>query len=147
MICTKHPEKEAEGTCVYCGKSFCADCLVDVDGRNYCRDHVSKAMNTPAAPVYQAAPPPTINIVNTNTNTNTATASGGGFGYIHKKKFTALLLCFFLGFFGVHRFYVGKSGTGILYLLTAGLFGIGVLIDFIIILIGGFRDKAGQPLV
>lgn len=143
MNCKKHPEKAAEGTCVYCGKSFCADCLVDVDGRNYCRDHVSKAMNA-QTPAYSANSMPTINIV--NTNTATATASGG-IGYIHKKKITALLLCFFLGFLGVHRFYVGKSGTGILYLLTFGLGGIGVLIDFIIILLGGFKDKAGQPLV
>jgi TM2 domain-containing membrane protein YozV len=36
----------------------------------------------------------------------------------------------FLGFFGVHRFYIGKWGTGILYLLTAGLLGFGVIYDF-----------------
>lgn len=49
-------------------------------------------------------------------------------------KVTALLLCFFLGALGVHRFYEGKIGTGILYLCTLGLGGIGVLVDFIIIL-------------
>ncbi len=46
----------------------------------------------------------------------------------------------------MHRFYVGKVGTGILWLFTAGLLGIGAIIDFILILLGGFRDKAGMPL-
>ncbi len=51
-----------------------------------------------------------------------------------KNKWVALLLCFFFGVFGVHRFYEKKIGTGILYLLTLGLFGFGVLIDFFTIL-------------
>lgn len=51
-----------------------------------------------------------------------------------KNKWVALLLCFFFGPLGVHRFYEGKIGTGILYLLTFGLFGIGALVDFFKIL-------------
>jgi TM2 domain-containing membrane protein YozV len=54
-----------------------------------------------------------------------------------------LLLCFFLGILGVHRFYVGKIGTGILMLLTLGGLGIWSLIDFIIIAVGSFKDKHG----
>ncbi|MDE0680127.1 MAG: TM2 domain-containing protein [Gammaproteobacteria bacterium] len=55
--------------------------------------------------------------------------------------FPALLLCFFLGFLGFHRFYVGKGGTGILMLLTGGGFLIWVLVDFIMIATGSFTDK------
>lgn len=57
-----------------------------------------------------------------------------------------LLLCFFLGAFGVHRFYVGKIGTGVLMLLTLGGLGIWSLIDFVMIAVGSFGDKDGLPL-
>jgi TM2 domain-containing membrane protein YozV len=63
-----------------------------------------------------------------------------------KSKITAALLCFFLGALGVHRFYVGKTGTGIIWLLTLGCVGIGALVDFIMILIGKFTDKEGNYL-
>lgn len=54
------------------------------------------------------------------------------------------LICWFLGGLGIHRFLVGKIGTGILYLCTAGLFGIGALVDFIMILCGKFTRKDGS---
>jgi hypothetical protein len=63
-----------------------------------------------------------------------------------KRILPAAILCFFLGFLGVHRFYVGKIGTGILQLLTLGGFGIWALIDFIMIVIGSFSDKQGLRL-
>ncbi|MEQ9451428.1 MAG: TM2 domain-containing protein [Pseudomonadales bacterium] len=57
-----------------------------------------------------------------------------------------ILLCFFLGAFGAHRFYVGKIGTGLLQLITLGGLGIWTLIDFIIIVTGNFKDKQDQPI-
>lgn len=63
-----------------------------------------------------------------------------------KKILPAFLLCFFLGMFGVHRFYVGKIGTGILQIVTLGGLGIWVLIDFIMIIVGAFTDKSGNKI-
>jgi TM2 domain-containing membrane protein YozV len=68
-------------------------------------------------------------------------------GASSKSKITTLLLCIFLGGLGVHRFYVGKVGTGIVWLLTLGVFGIGVLVDIIMIAMGKFKDKQGNLLV
>ena len=48
-----------------------------------------------------------------------------GSAYSSKSRMVALILCIFFGFFGVHRFYLGKVPTGILYFLTFGLFCVG----------------------
>ncbi|MDA9912901.1 TM2 domain-containing protein [Candidatus Nanopelagicales bacterium] len=61
-------------------------------------------------------------------------------------RLAATLLCFFLGYFGVHRFYVGKIGTGLLMIITLGGLGIWVLIDLIMVIVGVFRDKQGRKL-
>jgi len=77
-----------------------------------------------------------------SSETTTAQANAS-----EKSRLTALLLCFFLGGIGVHRFYVGKVGTGIVQILTlAGFCGIWVVIDFIMIIVGSFSDKKGRPL-
>ncbi len=55
-----------------------------------------------------------------------------------------LLLCLFLGGLGIHRYYVGKIGTGILWMITGGVFGIGYLVDLIKIICGKFTDKNGN---
>ena len=57
-----------------------------------------------------------------------------------------LLLAFFLGFIGAHRFYVGKNGTGILMILTVGGIGLWVLYDLIIIITGNFKTKEGNKV-
>ena len=65
---------------------------------------------------------------------------------IEKSWITTLLLCLFLGGLGVHRFYAGKIGTGILQLITVGGCGIWTLIDLIMIITGSFTDKDGNPI-
>ena len=61
----------------------------------------------------------------------------------NKSRLAATLLCLFVGIFGVHRFYVGKIGTGILLLLlsSTGIGEIWCLIDLILILCGQFKDS------
>ena len=61
-----------------------------------------------------------------------------------KEFLPTLILCFFVGFLGIHRFFVGKVGTGILMIVTLGGLGIWVLVDFIMICIGSFRDIEGR---
>ncbi len=76
---------------------------------------------------------------------------GGGIaasdGVSSYSRLVALLLCVFLGALGIHRFYVGKTGTGIVWLLTLGLFGVGALIDLIMIAAGSFCDEDGLPVL
>lgn len=77
---------------------------------------------------------PQIVINNTNTNSNVNTNVNGGRGMKRCNKWVAFFLCFFLGILGAHKFYEGKTGKGILYIFTAGLFGIGWLIDLVVLL-------------
>lgn len=69
-------------------------------------------------------------------------------GVSEKSRLAALLLCLFLGVLGIHRFYVGKIGTGILMiiLMFTGIGEIWLLIDFIMIIAGVFSDKKGYKV-
>lgn len=152
MNCCNHPENEVAGACVYCGKLFCQQCLVEVNGKMYCRNDVSNLVNEAkqqAAPTngyHNPIPSQPIIINNTNTNTNTNTNYSNPYMMKPKSKVAAIILCIFFGWLGIHRFYTGKIGTGLLYMFTWGFMGIGVLFDLILILTGSFRDKSGIPL-
>lgn len=64
-----------------------------------------------------------------------------------KNRLVMFLLYFFLGMLGAHWFYTGHSGKGVLYLLTGGCCGVGLLIDFFVILAGTPRDSSGRRIV
>ena len=104
--------------CQHCGGEIDADCVICPK----CGKQVGTAK--------MEQPQIVINNSNTNINNNV------GGGRLAKKcnKWVAFLLCVFLGYIGAHKFYEGKGGMGVLYLLTVGLFGIGWLIDCIVIL-------------
>ena len=104
------------------------------DGSAWTSDRRPKPPATPPPP--SAAPP-------SAAPQATAWASPAASG----RSFVAvLLLAVLLGTLGVHRFYVGKVGTGILMLLTLGGFGIWALIDIIMIAVGRFTDDSGLPV-
>ena len=104
--------------CKHCGETIDKDCIICPK----CGKQVEAI----------AAAQPNIVINNDNTNTN---INGAGFKRAKKiNKWLAFAFCLLLGYLGVHRFYEGKIGTGILWLCTMGLFGIGWIIDLIIIL-------------
>lgn len=87
----------------------------------------------------QSSQPIIVNVMNT-------TGDGGHWNYPYRSKWAAFFLCLLFGGFGIHRFYVGKTGTGIIWLFTLGLFSFGWITDLLLILFGAFRDKAGYPL-
>jgi len=94
----------------------------------------SVVIETPAAPpLVQMPPKPTVDEF--------------GNPISPKSRLAAALLAWFLGVLGIHRFYVGKVGTGILMLVTLGGLGIWALIDFIVILVGSFKDKEDRRLI
>ena len=134
--------------CSNCGKEnpdtakFCAGC-----GKP-----IAEAAATAAAPAQQT-------IINMAPPVQAVPAAPVAAGVSPKSKTAAALLAFFLGQLGIHRFYVGKVGTGIVMLLltiigyatiafVVGFFvlaavGIWILVDFIMILMGKFKDKKG----
>jgi TM2 domain-containing membrane protein YozV len=65
-------------------------------------------------------------------------------GISPKSRLATSLLAWYLGWLGVHRFYLGKIGTGILMLLTLGGLGIWAIVDFIIAVTGNMKDKDGR---
>ncbi len=121
--------------CRNCGKEvapqavMCVSCGVPpLKGVNFCQNCGSKT--NPAAVVCTTCGVALAKPVDVST----------------KDWLTALLLCFFLGTFGIHRFYTGHTGIGIAQLLTFGGCGIWTLVDFIMIIVGSYKDAEGKPL-
>jgi hypothetical protein len=73
--------------------------------------------------------------------TSTSNSTGPG---DRGSQTVAFVLCLLVGVFGIHRFYLGHIGMGILYLLTAGLCGIGWLVDIIMICTGDLKPRNGD---
>ncbi len=105
--------------CKHCGSEIDSDCIICPK----CGKQVQELRSTPAAA------PVVINNANQNMSTNTVVVDGRA-----KDKWVAFFLCLLLGYLGAHKFYEGRTGQGILYLLTLGLFGIGWIMDCIILL-------------
>lgn len=63
-----------------------------------------------------------------------------------KSRLVAAILAWYLGVFGVHRFYVGRIVSGIFMILTFGGLGLWALVDAIVILCGEFKDSDGLKI-
>lgn len=118
--------------CQNCGSpvddnaAFCPNCGAQVGGRG--QGGRSQSGQNQGGGYYSPPPPPP--------------ESGGNIS--DKNWIATLLFCIFLGVWGVHRFYVGKPWTAILYILTGGLFGIGVIVDLVMIICDRFTDGNGR---
>ena len=136
ISCSNHSDREATGMCVDCGKPFCAECLVEVDGKMHCKSCVATQIHNHSV---------SVDVSNIRP----------------KSKSVTLLLCFFLGWFGIHRFYLGKVGRGFIHLLLGvillptlyftiivpvAFFAVWVA-DIIMILKNWVTDVYGRPLV
>lgn len=147
MRCNYHEDREAVSACTECGKFICEGCQVIIDGKAICktciesgaynprRNYESNSNNSGRYNYGQ-------NNGQTNYNYNYSVNKSG-----EKNWLVTLLLCLFVGTLGVHRFYVGKIGTGILQLITFGGFGIWTLVDFILIACKKFTDANGNLIV
>lgn len=111
---------------------FCANCGAEIDDKAV----ICVKCGVSTTNLKQDAAP-----TSSNTSTPFGQAPEGSFDWL-----TTLLLCLFLGNFGVHSFYTKKTGAGVGQLLTLGGCGIWTLIDFIMILMGSFRDGNGNAL-
>jgi Predicted membrane protein len=124
MNCLKHGNHEADGVCSVSGNSYCAEELVEVDGKLIGRDILSRLSVTSGNEPSQIRQP--ILIVNTVSavaspsseahSTRQAPALSIALPPL-KSKITAGLLALLLGGLGVHKFYLGKWGQGILFFI------------------------------
>lgn len=121
--------------CKFCGQVIDADCVICPK----CGKQVEEI---------KYSRPDNI-IINNNNNASSSASASAMFGNASnvspKSWLVTLLLCLFLGAIGIHRFYVGKIGTGILMilLLMTGISAIWAIIDLILIILGKFKDKQG----
>ena len=116
---------EGKKFCKHCGEQIDVDCVICPK----CGKQVEEL---------KSSSPEQIVINNNNSASAAASAVANNTVAVPlrpKNKWVAFCLCFFLGWVGAHKFYEGKAGMGILYIFTCGLFGIGILVDLITILL------------
>lgn len=124
MKCTKYPDRDAAGVCSYSGKPYCVEELVEVDGKVYAKDNLSAVM----AALKEQTNSPNV-FMNAGGGGGAAAAAVAAPVFAQtiqfrpvKDKMVAILLALFLGGLGVHKFYLGRPGWGLIYLLFCWTF-------------------------
>lgn len=125
MKCYVHPEADAIGTCVGCGKFICESCQVEVSNKNYCSKCVNELLeekNKKIEKLNENNQPMVFMNAGGSSSSSSSSANQTTGGHPHnvvplKNKVLAGLLAIFLGGIGVHKFYLGKPIQGIIYLL------------------------------
>ena len=131
-VCYVHNEDVSVGTCVGCGKFICSNCNTELKGKNYCKKCVDELFDESKKKIekledHSKAQQPMVWMNAggggggggaSSSSAAAANGNGGGFsGNITKSKVAAGLLGIFLGGLGIHKFYLGRWGWGIVYLL------------------------------
>ncbi|MBM7684623.1 TM2 domain-containing protein [Defluviitalea raffinosedens] len=124
MNCYVHLQKEAVGTCVGCGKFICEECNTEISGKNYCKKCISELINENKKKIEKLEEntrqqPMVFMNAGGGASSSSSSSSGGNIGRLvpTKSKLVAGLLAIFFGGLGIHKFYLGRLGTGILYLI------------------------------
>lgn len=136
VYCPKCGAKQFDDTpqttfCKFCGSEIDADCVVCPK----CGKQIAELKVATPNIVINNTQYADNNNANLNANINRNVNFSGLDPRVKAcRKWTAFFLCFFFGAFGAHKFYEGKTGQGILYLLTAGIFGFGWIADIFILL-------------
>jgi len=129
MHCYIHPEKDAVGTCVSCGKFICAECNTEIAGKNHCKqctaeivtehrrkiEKLEESKNQQQPMVFMNAGGGGGASSSSSSAVGIATVPVASVGT--KSRVVAAILAFFLGGIGIHKFYTGRIGWGIVYIL------------------------------
>ena len=140
MKCYVHNEADAIGACVGCGQFICNECNTPINGRNHCKPCIERTMSEQQKHLEKLEadgkqPPSPMVFMNSGGGGGGSSSSASSAAtaavtaqatpsqsLMTKSRVTAAILAFFLGGLGIHKFYCGQTGWGILYLLFCWTF-------------------------